>query len=383
MRLENKTPIPARAEMIRMPGDVMAVGVITAKATYTFSPDGAVQLDREAPFPVFDADEEHEYGILPHDRAPRQDAAFEVIFMGCANAPGGEPTGQMTVSLAVGQHRRALLISGDRRWSGGPEDASISPPAQFTTMPLTLERAFGGSAEVHIDVDSPVTLSDERNSAGRGFDVLPLMEQLSDYLRAPEGFPHTGYVRLLPNMEEPEHRISRWEDCPDGPACWSTVPVPSPVHAERSVVPPVLKKDDEPAEPSGENQASPLSFKPGLLHRAASTWIIGVPEAAAPVVLSGLTAQGEERFQLPRIRVRADYLVGRDQGTLDLAPQLLMILGEERRFYLVFRAVFGLSLKSPGAPCFRLRVEEGDWLVPGDDSGERQAPEVAGEPEVS
>ena len=62
-------------------------------------------------------------------------------------------------------------------------------------------------------------------------------------------------------------------------------------------------------------------------------------------------------------QVLADYQVGDRSGTLELEPQMLVLLPEESRFYLVYRKVFNFQDKPKIERSMRLRLQEG-WYAP-------------------
>jgi hypothetical protein len=192
-------------------------GVVLAKATWQYTPAGALSLDVAKPFPLFDNDERSPFGIIPRDDLPRGEEGFEVIFLGSAHAPRGSAVTEMTVSLRVGEVERSLCVVGDRV----VRDGVIAAPQPFTTMDLGWSNAFGGAAEVLVDRDAPVIVSDVRNPAGKGFDPAPQAFALCEALKAPKGYPVIlGGARVLPNVEHPSHRITSPSDAPE-PVSWA------------------------------------------------------------------------------------------------------------------------------------------------------------------
>ena len=358
MKLENTTPLAATLNVSTIPESDLRLGCITAKATYCFDGQGAVMLDLEDPFPIFADDVETDLGLLPHDQFPRQDPAFEVILLGAAHAPGGRPVERMTVSLSVGDVRRELLVTGDRTWIGQGEDAVITRPAPFSRMPLTWDRAYGGTAEVLIDVESPVDVSHPLNPEGLGFDPDPVVRQLADHFTPPEGFPCTDYVRRLPNVEAPDERVSSWTDEPETPACWATVPQMSTLQLRRSVE---LSRDADAMLSQLSETDAPFPLEEGLYHRAPPEWVVPVPPPETPVVLDGLHPQGRLELCLPPLRVLADYRVGDDRGACELAPQLMLLLPEQQQLYLLFRHIFLMAFEPGQIRTMRLSLAEG-WF---------------------
>jgi hypothetical protein len=82
------------------------------------------------------------------------------------------------------------------------------------------------------------------------------------------------------------------------------------------------------------------------------------------VILTGLTPGSEPlSFALPAVRVFVDYVSGLRTGTRELRPHALVLLPEERRFYLVFRHAFTYDYPS-AERSMRLRVERGGWYEP-------------------
>jgi len=353
VELVNATPVPAKVEATELHPDQPRIGAVTAKATFRLDPEQGPILDGEDPVPVFAEDEQTDLGILPRDNYLRVSDHFEVIVLGVAHAPRGRPTRRMKVRLSVGDETRVLRVTGDRRWErrrlGRPH---ISEPESFERMPLTWERAQGGAADVLIDLDSPVEVSDPRNPAGRGLDVARRARELAKVVRTPHGYPVFEAERPLPNVEDPRSPVEQWADEPE-PAGWSTLPLSSPVHPLR-------------AYENGVALAPPdagLFPPPELLLRAHPDWVIGRPEAGATVRWSGLTANGDVSFALPKLRVLADYVVGEVRGTTELRPVMLVLLPEEQRFYLVYRDAFEFRFEPSEERSLRLRTTPG-WFQP-------------------
>lgn len=353
MELVNRTPVPALLRIAEIIEGRPRIGVLSAKATFRFDERGSVERVDDEPVPIFTSDEKTPLGLLPRDDLPQGGPAFEVMLLGCAHAPRGKPVPQMTVRLSVGRVSRQLAVFGDRTWINpdkkGPR-RFVSPPEPFTTMPLTWERAFGGTARVLVDEDSPVLVSDPRNAAGRGFDPEPMATGLTAQIGAPKGFPQWARERVLPNVEHPERLVKRWDDAPD-PICWATLPLDSMIHA--------LRVDEAMADFDDENPTYP----PADVHfRAHPEWVIDMPGEGTEVTLEGLTPEGRVSFALPRQRVLVDWCVSGGEGSEELRPVALVVLAEERRFTIVYRHLFDYVFEPRGERSLRLRLEEG-WFA--------------------
>jgi len=366
MELVNQTTLPATVQVAESPTPPLRMGYVVAKATYRFDASGDVALDQDDPFPILYDEQETKLGQLPRDTLPRQDDAFEVICLGAAHAPGGRAVEQMTVSLQVGTVQRELLVSGDRSWQGNDGTAIITAPMPFIRMPLAWSRAFGGRADVHIDPDTTIEVAHPLNPFGRGFNPYPAAKSAGEMLECPKSFPQVIGPRLLPNVEDPAHPVVGWDDEPE-PSGWATVPLTSGMQALRTLeLPPGCDPHQETKTPV----VVPLDFlaqprlKDGAYHRAATCWIIDLPTRGTVVVMEGMTPEGRASFSLPTLDVFVDYVVGQREGTRLLRPQVLVLLPEERRFYLLLKHCFSMEFRSGEERCMRLRQETG-W--PGGD----------------
>jgi hypothetical protein len=352
VELVNKTPLAAGLTVTELQGEPHRRGILTAKATFRVAADGRLEWETDNPFPLFDHDQETDLGLLPRDDLPKYDPTFEVMLLGAAYAPGGSPVERTRVALRVGEERRELSVSGDREWVEDGDGWRISEPEPFVRMPLTYDRAYGGTCEVFVDRESAVTVSEPFNPAGRGFDPEPAARTLAEQLAAPEGYPEFDRTRRLPNVEDPDALIGRWEDAPR-PVCWTAVPLHYAAHGLRSLAVPEDGKVPEVVE-----------LEEGLFHRAHSDWVIPHPPPGAPVVLEGGRPEGEWDLELPLVRVLADYRVEDRTGTRELVPQMLVLLPEEGRLYLVYRLLFTLGFEPETERSWRLRLERG-WYAPG------------------
>ncbi len=350
MELVNTTPLPAKLDVAYLDRSMYRVGMIVAKATYNFDAHGHVTMETDDPYPIYLKDVETELGLLPRDDLPRTDEAFEVILLGAAHAPQNEVR-EMIVSLQVGEIRRELLVFGDREWVDTGGEKNISEPVPFTRMPLTYGNAFGGTSEIWIDRESSIDISEPLNRAGKGMDPSQFLEQIKEMLTTPEGYPWYSGKRELPNIEDPQNRITKWDDRPL-PKCWATVPFDSALHAQRGID---FPEDTELLDFS-------VQVKEGIFHRAHPDWVIDIPPAGVEIMMEGLTPSGNVGFNLPLLRVMFDYIVGERTGTRELRPQMLVLLPEKMRFYLVYKYVFPFEPEYEEERSLRLRIEEG-WIT--------------------
>lgn len=327
MKFVNTSPVPADFDIVgNLPGDLRAI-IFTAKATFRIEDNGQVKLERESPFPLLKEDQPTELGLHPRDNLPRLDPVFEVMLLGKAYAPDGQPTTEMKVALSLGDVRREIDVIGDRSWQGEGEAASISQPEAFESMPLTWERAFGGSQKVLIDSEAELDVSSPMNVDGKGFDHISQARGYGDIFNCPEGYPQFDTTRALPNLELPDSRVRSWDDAPL-PACWAPVPLSSGLLVERYQRSYDISEDEPPSV-----------MAPEVHHRAHPDWVIETPAAGAVVQLEGASSQGTLVFRLPELRVVAEFQDGDRVRKLELFPKSLVLLAEERRFYLTYKSV--------------------------------------------
>jgi hypothetical protein len=336
--------------------------MLSAKATFSFDLNGRVELETQEPMPLLMKDEPTPFGLLPSDFEARRDKLFEVILLGQAHARPGEPVESLLTELAVGDERRQLVVTGDRTWVQNGQSSFPTRPVPFQSMPLVYERAFGGTQVAWIDALSEMDLFDPVNPNGRGFDAQQWARGVGEMLRAPAGFPRIdNYRRTLPNLEDPRHRIERWEDAPD-PACWATTPPNVTIHAVRRART-MRREEAESSLKMAHTADSPASvdLNEGL-YRAHPDWLIAIPRFAPHIRLSRLVAGCEHLvLRLPDERIVADYVVSGRSGTRALLPQRLVLLPEERRLSLLYRSAFTFGFDAGDERAFRLRVEPG-WF---------------------
>ncbi|MDD3846835.1 MAG: DUF2169 domain-containing protein [Syntrophorhabdaceae bacterium] len=113
----------------------------------------------------------------------------EFLVRGRCFSPDGRPRGASRVTVRVGSVEKTLYVFGNRYWKkAAGMGFAISDPEPFTEMPVTYDRAFGGSGF-------------ERNPTGRG--ISPLVSSSG------------AKIHPLPNIEDPRHLIGSPSDRPD------------------------------------------------------------------------------------------------------------------------------------------------------------------------
>jgi len=350
MDLANTTPMTTKLLLGQPHDPELLSGCLLAKATYRFDQQGELLMDLERPEPVLTMDRPTALGLLP-----REDLIFcrdhlEVILLGSAVAPGGAR--ELAVSLGVGNHVRALQVTGDRCWDASSDASTRAEP--FTTMPLTWERAFGGQQEVWLTQDTAVDVAHPLNPAGKGFDPRPQARGLCQGVYTANGFPRWEQRRALPNVEDPEHAVRAPADDPL-PCCWAPAPLNSPLFLAR--LGGVIDADAAPARPPDPSALAARSLDPEVLHRAHPTWVIPPIAPGAAVRMEGLTPWGRAAFSLPRPRLTCDWRLGPKVGQRAMHLARLVLLPDEARFYLVYFCRFTYRRNEGETRALRLRLE--------------------------
>lgn len=314
MDLVNETPFPAR--LLRMSGsDDLLMGTIVTRPHFAVEGRALVPTD-EGVWPVGPDRVETPCGTFPGD-VPYLLGGIDVFVIGSAHQPEGRADTSLRMEVRIGEKfRRQVDVLGDRRWVRDGGGLAMSEPEPFTAMPLTWDRAFGGT--VPIDGGE---FSFPDNVHGRG--IVLTAEQA-------EGVP-------LPNLEDPEHRIASFEDHPE-PIGTAPYPADGGLRARNAVD---LDLEGEPHE------QGVVRIKPLLFNQAAPRMIIPPAEGPSPgdeILVSHASPEGPLRFQMPDFALHAHVQLGERSHLFPLHLDQIGILTEERRVFLGFRVAFRYRL---------------------------------------
>ena len=118
--------------------------MLILSATFSLSPDGLIEpLDPQPPVRIVDEffGEPDASSVRTESDIVREKPLVDIVVLGTAIAPVGKPVRQLEVGLEVGDIRKRLRVSGDRRRLMG---GIYGRPRPFARMPIVYERAFGG-----------------------------------------------------------------------------------------------------------------------------------------------------------------------------------------------------------------------------------------------
>lgn len=140
----------------------------------------------------------------------------DVLLNGQAYAPGGRPAERVMVGLKVGNWSKTFNVVGDRLWYTGAGPRA-SAPVPFTQMPISYDRAFGGTDLRHEDPAQHAAFMP--NPSGRGFHKhlrtdwldhapLPNTEETNDPVTRPDGSYRPMSFGVIGRHWEPRYRYA-------------------------------------------------------------------------------------------------------------------------------------------------------------------------------
>jgi hypothetical protein len=145
--------------------------VVVVKGTFRIPKEGeAVGLaEEQVPLVVSDT-----FFGEPGRSAPRHEAEFvirkplcDVLLHATAYAPHGRPVTSTRVRVRIGNWNKTFSVIGDRVWQVGTSNIRASSAVPFLTMPITYDRAFGGTDNRSDDPMEHAAFM--KNPSGRGF----------------------------------------------------------------------------------------------------------------------------------------------------------------------------------------------------------------------
>jgi hypothetical protein len=317
---ENLTPYPAMLLTTVLDEERVGAAMI-ARATFDVD-GGELTPSKEQPWIVSVEPWESPLGLFDPDQ-PYRTGGVDLLVAGVACAPKGRPAKEVLLSFEVGGFRASAVAIGQRVWRKSATGSIVpTDPTPFTTLPIGLEAAYGGAAQMDgRSVPYPL------NPVGKGF-----------YLDAARALHQP-----LPDLESITHRITKWDDRPD-PVGFGLCQYPHPLRLRDSVLLGGRPAAEEsaarpPGKPSAHVQPSHRMF-----NRAFPDLVAPPVPAGATVTLTGFTPDEPLTFRLPgtvpRVRIQlGDKLIERDV-TLEAigvdVPARKVFLGYRYPFRYIF-----------------------------------------------
>ena len=324
LQLKKYPPFEATMLLTSDPQGIESLYTIV-KGTFVL---GEKLIPADKQLPIVAADKYHSEPNSSSIRAPGDlgliKPTTDLLLIGHAHAPAGRPAEQMSVTLAVGSAiTKTVQVFGDRFWTKGITGTSISDPEPFTKMPLTWERAFGGSDLTNDD--PPKAQMTERNPVGIGFRIKNGKKEL-DGLK-------------LPNLESPQQLIGSWRDRPEPAAFAPICPHWQPRKTYAGTYDEAWEKNRSPQLPADFDNRFFQLAPPDLQSPA---YLQGGEDVQA----TGVTPAGTLQFRLPQYRFEIIHRL--DSGNQPRPANLdtVLIEPDESRVVLLWRAVFPCDKKA-------------------------------------
>jgi len=260
MILINPTAHPALLFRTVLDADRILASVVV-RVTYTLGP--RLDVADEQIWKVSAEPWESPAGVMEED-GPFLRGGVDLFVFGRVWAEGRRATSSMRVAVKAGGFSREAIATGRRVWvRDGLRGLVASKPEPFSSLPLTMAEAYGGTSEA-----DGIAIAFPDNALGKGFHV-----------RAEQALG-----RELPNLEEPDSRMQHWNDTPR--VCgFGFCPRVSSARVLNGTV--------------RDAQHNILDFRAQLFNQAFVPMIAPKLVPGDPVELIGFAPQGPVRFVVP------------------------------------------------------------------------------------
>ena len=123
----------------------------------------------------------------------------DVLLLGSAHAPQGQPDSKVLVGLSVGDWKKTFVVTGKRHWRTQLMSLALTEPGPFMQQAISYDLAFGGTVP-HKNPDKDPAVFDA-NPIGRGFDPQARWSDgtpgpQTEELDKPIGHPRGPYVPM-------------------------------------------------------------------------------------------------------------------------------------------------------------------------------------------
>lgn len=314
MLLLNRTPLHA-ATVPNADDNDGIISLLVASATYDLGKDRLRFSEEQRPLALLADPPAIGDGYMTK-------AGTSVCATGFVYAPGGEAP-RAEARLFVGDQVFHVVAFGPRVWREGAGKTLVAtPPRPFDRVAMTWENAYGGAVLQPTRIQKTVSGEDA---------ILP--EHPEAFIENMDG---TGFYNEpggaldapLPQLEDPEHLVQKWDDRPD-PVCFAPYPMHGGMRA-RMVL---------------QNGAVDFHRHPHVLSRAAPRTTFGELAFGTRVAITGMRPGGEIlSFEIPEPPVTADAKVGAHVRRLKLYVDAVDIDAEAANVRVLYRAVFSYPL---------------------------------------
>ncbi len=174
--------------------------VVVVKGTFRIPLDGSEPQLAEEQKPLVMADT---FTGEPGLSSPVYEADFspiklrcDVLLVGSAHTPKGEPLTKVPVGLKVGSMVKTFNVLGERGWEFSMGLINPGRPRPFLVMPISYDRAYGGVDDFHYDPNEHSAYMP--NPVGRGYrknliEILDTPVPNTEEIDRPVTSPRGGY----------------------------------------------------------------------------------------------------------------------------------------------------------------------------------------------
>jgi len=329
-KLINPTGFPAASALFADPQGrrILAVAL---KAAFDLPGPGEEAKPAACQLPVLSADEFFGDPAKTGVRYPADlvigKPATDIGLTGSAYSPEGKPATRFAAILKVGPVRKAIIITGDRRWEKNAFGfLTITDPRPLTSLPIRYEYAYGGE-------DQGATY--EPNPIGTGF--------VKDR--------KTAHGRKLPNIEDPRHLVRK----PTGRPPAAGFGFAAPVWESR------LKYGGTFDKAWQEKQfpLPPLDFDSRFYNAAHPDLVAnGYLQGGEPVQLINVSRKGQLDFHLPWLEFSLDYALFNIARRTKLNIWTVTLEPDEERFIITWGASFDTEGREEQLRDIKIEMQE-------------------------
>lgn len=293
--------------------------VVAVKGTFDFPEGGGEPSLSGEQEPLVEADT---FTGAPGKSAPVYESDFplrkprcDVLLLGTAYAPGGKPAKKVQVGMKVGSLAKVFDVIGDRAWQSRGMTVIAGSPNPFTEMPVTYDRAFGGTDDQHPDpkmhdayMPNPIGRGFHRQTAAEYIDGMPLpnTQHQKEQVSSPKGKYSPMAFGPIGRGWEPRYKLAGTYD-----EAWL---------ADHS---PFLPPD----------------FQDSYFQAAPADQQIAHPKGGEPMALLNLTPEGRTAFRLPTVDMPVVFFHRRGGRTeVDAVVDTILIEPDQRRLLVTWRA---------------------------------------------
>ncbi len=246
--------------------------------------------------------------------APVLKGGVDLFVLGKVWQLEGRPAPSLTMTIAAGpRFVRRIAVFGRRVWQNRDGRIVASDPEPFLSMPLTYDRAFGGRT-----MTQEGTLVWPANPEGMG-----LCHSAEDALGKP-----------LPNLEDPDHLIARFEDRPEPVG---TAPYPAKGSLRAMAAMDMELNDSDPL------QSRVRRIRPHIFNQAHPRMVIPPADCPQPgdrVGVSHADPRGHLLFTMPRYPAFVRVQLEERRYVFPLHLDQIAIFANVGRVMLGYRVVF-------------------------------------------